>query len=75
VDNGDDPHDIPQPESEDIAQPESEDIVQPESPALPMLKENEVWTIGMFRLINMYIYIYIYIYMYVLKYVMTIYFH
>jgi hypothetical protein len=53
VDNGDDPLDIPQPESKDIAQPELEDIAQPEVPALPMLKENEVWTIGMFRPINM----------------------
>jgi hypothetical protein len=33
-DHGDDPHDIPQPESEDIA--------QSEAPALPVLKENEV---------------------------------
>jgi hypothetical protein len=29
VDHGDDPHDIPQPESEDITQTESEDITQP----------------------------------------------
>jgi hypothetical protein len=29
VDHGDDPHDIPQPESEDITQTESEDIAQP----------------------------------------------
>jgi hypothetical protein len=41
VDHGDDSHDIPQLDSKDIA--------QPEAPALPVLKENEVWTIGMFR--------------------------
>jgi hypothetical protein len=40
VDNGDDSHDIPQPDSEDIA--------QPKAPALLVLKDHEVWTIGMF---------------------------
>jgi hypothetical protein len=49
VDHGDDPHDIPQPESEDITQADSEDVAQPEAPALLVLKEHEVWTIGMFR--------------------------
>jgi hypothetical protein len=49
VDQGDDPHDIPQPESEDITQTDSEDVAQPEAPAFPELKEHEVWTIGMFR--------------------------
>jgi hypothetical protein len=42
VDHGDDPHDIPQPESEDITQTESEDITQPKASALPVLKENEI---------------------------------
>ena len=49
VDQGDDPHDIPQPESEDITQTDSEDVAQPEAPAFPELKKHEVWTIGMFR--------------------------
>jgi hypothetical protein len=61
VEHGDDPHDIPQtnladiaqPQSEDIAQPESENISQPEVPTLPVLKKNEVWTIDMFKRINM----------------------
>jgi hypothetical protein len=75
VDHGNDPHNIPQPKSEDITQTESEDIAQPEAPALPKLKENEVWTIGMFRPITMYMYVCIYICIYVIKYVMNIYFH
>jgi hypothetical protein len=41
VNHGDDSH--------DISQPDSEDITQPEVLALPVLKENKVWTIGMFR--------------------------
>jgi hypothetical protein len=49
VDQGDDPHDILQPELEDITQTDSEDVAQPEAPAFPKLKEHEVWTIGMFR--------------------------
>jgi hypothetical protein len=53
VDQGDDPHDIPQPESEDIMQTDSEDVAQPDqAPAFPELREHEVWTIGMFRLIT-----------------------
>jgi hypothetical protein len=60
VDHSDDPHDIPQTDSadiaqhqsEDIAQPELKDVVQLEVPTLPWLKQNEVWTIGMFRRIN-----------------------
>ena len=36
-------------DSQDIPQPDSEDIPQPKDLALPMLKENEVYTIGMFR--------------------------
>ena len=47
VDQGDDTHDIPHPESEDITQTDSEDVAQPEAPAFPELKEHEVWTIGM----------------------------
>jgi hypothetical protein len=73
MDHGDDPHNIPQPESEDITQTGSENIAHPKAHALSMLKENEVWTIGMFRPITMYMYLYIY--MYVIKYVMNIYFH
>jgi hypothetical protein len=61
VDHGDGPHSIPetdsadiaQPQSEDMAQLESEDVAQPEVPTLSRLKKNEVWTIGMFRCINM----------------------
>ena len=41
VDHGDD--------SQDIPQPDSKDILQLENPTFPMLKENEVYTIGMFR--------------------------
>ena len=52
VDQGDDPHDIPQPESEDITQTDSEDVAQPEALAFLELKEHEVWTIGMCRLIT-----------------------
>jgi hypothetical protein len=44
--------DITQPESEDITQPDSEDVAQPEAPDFPELKECEVWTIGMFRVIT-----------------------
>jgi hypothetical protein len=36
-------------DSQDIPQLDSKDIPQPEDPALPVLKENEVYTIGMFR--------------------------
>jgi hypothetical protein len=75
VDHGDDPHDIRQPKSEDITQLESEDIAQPEASTLPVLKENEVWTIRMFRPINMYMYVYIYVCRHVIKFVMNIYFH
>ena len=53
MDHGANPHDIPHPESEDVTQPPSEDRAQSEGPALPVLKENEVWTIGMFIPINM----------------------
>jgi hypothetical protein len=55
VDEGDDPHDVPQPESEDNTQTDSEDVAQPDAPAFPELKEHEVWTIGMFRPICMYV--------------------
>jgi hypothetical protein len=37
--------------SQDIPQPDSENIPQPEGPALPVLKDNEIYTIGMFRCI------------------------
>ena len=60
VDNGADPEDIPHHESEDVTQPPSEDRAQSEGPALPVLKENEVWTIGIFTPINMLMNIYIY---------------
>ena len=53
MDHGADPHNIPHPELEDVTQPPSEDRVQSEGPALPVLKENEVWMIGMFTPINM----------------------
>ena len=53
MDHGDDPYDIPHPESENVTQPPSEDRAQSEAPTLPVLKENEVWTIGMFTPINM----------------------
>jgi hypothetical protein len=69
VDHGNDPPDIPQLESEDITQIDSKDIAQPKALALPVLKENEVWTIGMFRPITMYMYVYIYIYIYIYTYV------
>jgi hypothetical protein len=55
VDEGDDPHDVPQPESEDNTQTDLEDVAQPNAPAFPELKEHEVWTIGMFRPICMYV--------------------
>ena len=45
--------------SQDIPQPDLEDIPQPEAPTLLVLKEKEVYTIGMFR--------HIYIVMYVFK--------
>ena len=64
VDQGDDLHDIPQPESEGITHTDSEDIAHPEAPAIPELKENEVWTIGMFRPMP-HVYVCIYICMYV----------
>jgi hypothetical protein len=49
VEQGDDPHETIQPESEDITQTDSEDIARPDAPDFPELKEHEVWTIGMFR--------------------------
>jgi hypothetical protein len=49
VEQGDDPHETIQPESEDITQTDSEDIAQPDAPDFPELKEHEDWTIGMFR--------------------------
>jgi hypothetical protein len=52
VKQGDDPHETVQPESEDITQPDSEDVAQPEAPDFPKLKDREVWTIGMFRVIT-----------------------
>jgi hypothetical protein len=52
VEQGHDPHETVQPESEDITQPDSEDVAQPEAPDFPELKEREVWTIGMFRVIT-----------------------
>ena len=48
MDHGDDSHDIPHPELEDVTQPLSEDGAQSEAPTLSVLKENEVWTMGMF---------------------------
>jgi hypothetical protein len=52
VEQGHDTHETVQPESEDITQPDSEDVAQPEAPDFPELKEREVWTIGMFRVIT-----------------------
>jgi hypothetical protein len=49
VEQGDDPHETIQLESEDITQTDSEDIAQPDAPDFPELKEHEVWTIDMFR--------------------------
>jgi hypothetical protein len=62
VDHGDNPHDIPQPESKDIIKTDSEDIAQLDAPALPRLKEKEVWTIGMFKPLTMYMYVYVCMY-------------
>ena len=52
VEQGDDPHETVQPESEDITQPDSDDVAQPEIIDFPELKDREVWTIGMFRVIT-----------------------
>ena len=40
---------VPQPNSHEVPPVESEDIPHPDDLALPVLKENKVWTIGMFR--------------------------
>jgi hypothetical protein len=61
-----DSQDIPLPNSQEVPQLDSEDIPQPEDPALPMLKENKIYTIFMFRRIH---------FMHVVKNVITIYFH
>jgi hypothetical protein len=42
-----DSQEVPQPDSHEVPSPESEDIPHPDDPALLVLKENEVWTIGM----------------------------
>jgi hypothetical protein len=41
-----DSQDIPLPDSQEVPQPDSHKVPPPK---LPMLKENEVWTIDMFR--------------------------
>jgi hypothetical protein len=43
-----DSQEVPQPDSHEVPLPEFEDIPHPEDLALLVLKENEVWTIGMF---------------------------
>jgi hypothetical protein len=65
-----DSHDLPPPDSQDVPLPDSyevppsasEDIPHPKDPVLPELKENELWTIGMFGCIYIYIYIYMHVY-------------
>jgi hypothetical protein len=52
IEQGDDPHETVQPELEDITQTDSEDVAQPEATDFPELKDHEVWTIGMFRVIT-----------------------
>ena len=43
-----DSQEVPQPDSHEVPPHESEDVPHPEDPALPVLKESKVWTIGMF---------------------------
>ena len=43
-----DSHEVSQPNSHEVPLPKSEDISHFEDPALLELKENAVWTIGMF---------------------------
>ena len=57
-----DSHDLPPPDSQEVLllnshevpPSESKDIPHPEDPVLPELKENELWTIGMFGCIHIY---------------------
>ena len=43
-----DSHEVPQPDSHEVPPHESKDVPHPEDPALPVLKENKVWTICIF---------------------------
>jgi hypothetical protein len=62
-----DSHELPPPDSQEVPQPdshevppfESEDIPHPEDPVLLELKENELWTIGMFGCIYIYMHVYV----------------